>query len=210
MTSSTTRSVGGIKITTTLYALFGVGAVVMGIQAGLALRESWTQAAATAETVKAAVANRALFDVIQNTIVERGMMFVALQAEAPADARLGEQFATFRSKAAPAIETVLAACSGLRCADGDVPGTLRRMLADVAAVRAKADAAVKLPLKDRPPGLAKEWFQTAQTVGDEYERVSAALGDKIRMVDPVVAELVGIKDAAWLARAAGGRERTAV
>ncbi|WP_201159299.1 methyl-accepting chemotaxis protein [Rhodoplanes elegans] len=210
MTSLSTRSARGLKITTTLYALFGVSAVIMGVQAGLALRESWTQAALTAEMEEAAVANRALFDVIQNTVVERGMMFVALQAEAPADARLGEQFATFRSKAAPAIETVLAACSRLRCADGDVPGTLRRMLADVAAVRAKADAAVKLPLKERPAGLAKEWFQTAQTIGNEYERVSAALGDKIRMVDPVVAELVGIKDAAWLARAAGGRERTAV
>ncbi|RAI40629.1 hypothetical protein CH341_23360 [Rhodoplanes roseus] len=47
-------------------------------------------------------------------------------------------------------------------------------------------------------------------MGNEYERVSAALGDQIRLSDPVVAELVAIKDAAWLARAAGGRERTAV
>ncbi|MDC7785573.1 HAMP domain-containing methyl-accepting chemotaxis protein [Rhodoplanes sp. TEM] len=210
MAASSMPAVRGVKITTILYGLFGLCAVVMGGQATVALRDSWTNARTTAEVEAIAVANRALFDVIQNTVVERGMMFIALQAEAPAGARLTDQFATFRGKAAPAIEAVLAACARLQCADGDVPGRLRRMLADVATVRAKADAAIKQPLKERPAGLAKEWFQTALTMGDELERVSAALGRKIRMADPAVAELVGIKEAAWLARASAGRERTVI
>ena len=43
---------------------------------------------------------------------------------------------------------------------------------------------------------------------DELERVSLALTDKIRMIDPTIAELVGIKEAAWMVRDGVGLERS--
>ena len=75
-------------------------------------------------------------------------------------------------------------------------------------MRPEVDRALKLPLAQRPAGIAKTWNDTATALVDELERVSLALTDKIRMIDPVIAELVGIKEAAWMVRDGVGLERS--
>ncbi|EJW11861.1 methyl-accepting chemotaxis sensory transducer [Rhodovulum sp. PH10] len=188
--------------------MFGLCAVVMGVQSSLTLVEAWKKVRATDQIEDIAVANRELFDVIQYTLGERGTMFNALQADKLADPKLAAQFSAARAKAAPALQALLVACGSLKCADGDVVGELRRRAADLEAIRKTADAAITRPLAERPPGLAKEYFATHLAFSSELERVSSALTDKIRMFDPVIAELVQIKEAAWTVRAYAGKERT--
>jgi len=203
-------AVRGTSIRTSLYLLFGLCAVVMGGQSGLALIDAWKQVTATADIERIAITNRELFIALQSSLAERGPLFIALEAVDPADPKLIAQFAEARAKAGPAIEALVSACGAFRCADGDVAGTLRRLLAATVAVRQKADSAIQQPLAARPAGLAKEWFASALALGNELERISTALTDKIRMADPQIAELVGIKEAAWITRAVGGTERTII
>ncbi|WP_296519550.1 methyl-accepting chemotaxis protein [Rhodoplanes sp.] len=210
MSATLLHRVRSIKICTSLYILFGLCAVVMSVQSGREIVDAWTNVQATARIEAVASANRALFNVIQFSLTERGMMFIALEAADPADPKLADQFAAARAKAGPAIEALLTACGETRCADGDVVGKLRQLVAAVVTMREKADRAIELPLAQRPAGLGKEWFATALALGNELERVSAALSDQIRMADPEIAELVGIKEAAWIARALSGNERTLI
>ena len=88
------------------------------------------------------------------------------------------------------------------------PRRIRQGAEKVAALRPDVDRALKLPLDQRPAGIAKTWNDTATALVDELERVSLAVTDKIRMIDPVIAELVGIKEAAWMLRDGVGLERS--
>jgi methyl-accepting chemotaxis protein len=180
----------------------------MSTQAALSTAEALRQRHDAARVEEVASANRQLFVALQNVRQERGPTRVALEANGPAAAKLVEQFASLRAKAAPALEAILATCSRIDCADGDEVATIRRATEALGAMRKRVDPALAQPLAERSPGLAKQWNDAATALVDELERVSLALTDKIRMVDPEIAELVGIKEAAWVARDAIGLERT--
>ena len=200
----------GVKISTSLFVLFGLCAVVMGGQSGMALFDSWNQVRSTADVGGIALVNRELFTAVQYIRLERGPMRLALEAPAPTDPKMVAEFALARAKAAPAIEALIAACGQVQCADDDTVGNIRRAMDQVAAIRSKSDPALKLPLTARPAGLGKEWYDTSTVLVNELERVSSALTDRIRMVDTDIAELVGIKEAAWITRDAVGLERTVI
>jgi methyl-accepting chemotaxis protein len=200
----------GIKIRTFLFLLFGLCSAVMGMQSGIALVTAWRQMRADAEIGVIAVANRDLFDGLQFALTERGPIWIAPDAEAPAEPAILAQVAVYRAKSTPAVEALLATCSRIDCGAADAADKLKRAWDAFVAMRAKTDPMVKVPLSQRPPGMGKIWFDSNIALINELEKISAALSGRIRMADPVIAELIGIKEAAWLVRAAGGSERTHV
>jgi methyl-accepting chemotaxis protein len=199
-----------VRISTSLNVLFGVCVLVMGGQASVALVDAWSNTQAAGRVSELAIANRELFNAVQNVRADRGPTRVALEAKDPADPKLITELQGFRTKATPAVDAVIVICGRIRCADGDVAGNLRRAADNAFALREPADAAVRLPLAQRRAGIAKEWNDKATVLVNELERVSVALTDQVRMVDPDFAELVGIKEAAWIARDGVGLERTAL
>jgi methyl-accepting chemotaxis protein len=202
--------VRGLHIRTALYLLFGLCAVVMGGQSGSAVVDAWRQMRATSDIAVAAVTNRDLFDAMQFALAERGPIWIALDAEAPAEPAILAQVAALRAKSTPAMDALLAACSRIDCGDADAVVRLKRAWESFLAMRTATDAMVKVPLSQRPAGMGKTWYDNNLVLTSELERISSALSERIRMADPVIAELVGIKEAAWLVRAAGGSERTHV
>ncbi len=200
--------VRGTKIRTSLYALFGLGAAVMSMQSGIMLLDAWTEVRSTSENTIAAVTNRDLFTALNYTRYERGPTRVALDAAEAADPKVLAEFASARAKAGPGIDKLILACSEIRCADGDVAGNLRQAKQAISEFRGKVDAALRQPLTARPPGISKQWYETSTVLVNELERVSLALTEKVRMADPKSAEMVGIKEAAWITRDAIGLERT--
>ena len=200
----------GLRIRTALYLLFGLGAVVMGGQSAMSVVEAWRQMRTTSAIAATAVTNRDLFDAMQFALAERGPIWIALDAEAPAEPAILAQVAALRAKSTPAMEALLAACSRIDCGDAEAVARLRRGWDAFVAMRAKTDPLVKVSLSQRPAGIGKVWYDSNLAVINELERISSAFSKRIRMADPVIAELVGIKEAAWLVRAAGGSERTHV
>ncbi len=194
-------------IRNSLFALFGMSAIIMGTQSIVALVGAVKQVRETGEIEQVALANRAVFVAVQNIRFERGPTRVALDAKTPADPKMIDNLAATHARAIPAIDAVLTICSRITCAQGDVTGKLRSMLEKVSALRKQADAALAKPFAERSPGLSKEWLDASTLLVDELERVSLSLTDRIRMVDPAIAELVIIKEAAWIARDGVGLER---
>ena len=195
------------NIRTSLYALFGLCAAVMSGQAVVALREAVGELQSAASIGEAARANRELFVAIQNLRLERGPTRVALDAKTPADPKLIADVAAQRERAKPAVEALLAACTQITCASGDVVGTIRSGFNKVNAVRQHVDAGFRQPLAERRQGLSKEWYDASSALIEELERVSLALTEKVRMAGPEFAELVVIKESAWIVRDAFGLAR---
>jgi methyl-accepting chemotaxis protein len=180
----------------------------MGGQSAVSVWQSWAKLSQESRVIDVAIAGRQLFDALQYVRPERGPTRVALEATAPADPKLIAQFAALRAKSVPSIAATLELCAKVVCADGNEVDKIKQAAAKVAALRPEVDAALKLPLAERPAGIAKTWNTAATALVDELERVSLALTDKIRMIDPEIAELVGIKEAAWMTRDGIGLERT--
>jgi methyl-accepting chemotaxis protein len=199
-----------LKISTSLYALFGVSALVMSAQATLSVIDAVAAKRDAERVVQVAAANNQLFVALQNVRLERGPTKAALDAKDAAEASFLAQVAQLRGKSVPAIETILAVCGEVDCAEGDEVGNIRKGAEGVAAIRREVDPALRQSLAERRAGIAKDWHKTATVLVDELERVSQALTDKIRMVDPTIAELVGIKESAWVMRDAVGLERNHV
>jgi methyl-accepting chemotaxis protein len=201
------RMARGLKISTSLYALFGVCALVMSAQAVLSVVDAFAARREAVRVEQIAAANNQLFVALQNARLERGPTRTALEAEGAADQGLLAQFAAARAKSGPAIAKVLETCAKVDCAAGDEAARIGKAAEKVVAIRREVDTALGQSLAERRPGIARDWQDAATGLIDELERVSQALTDKIRMVDPVIAELVGIKEGAWTTRDGAGLER---
>jgi methyl-accepting chemotaxis protein len=197
-----------VSIRSSLYALFGLSAIVMCAQSIVSVWDAWKQVSQAERVIDVAGAGSRLFEALQYFRPERGPTRVALGAPAPADPKLTLQFEALRAKSVPSIAATVSTCARVACADGSEAEKIRQGAEKVAALRPDVDRALKLPLDQRPAGIAKTWNDTATALVDELERVSLAVTDKIRMIDPVIAELVGIKEAAWMLRDGVGLERS--
>ena len=197
-----------LNISTSLYALFGIAALVMSSEALVGVFHAWTQVGEGARVEQLASANRQLFAALQFIRQERGPTRVALEAKGTTDPNLVEQQLGARAKAAPALTAFLATCARITCADAGDIATISPAMDKVIAMRREVDPAFKQTLAERRPGVAKDWNDASTTLVQALERVSLALTDQVRMVDPEIAELVGIKEAAYITRDGVGLERT--
>jgi methyl-accepting chemotaxis protein len=199
-----------LKISASLYALFGIAALVMSCQALVGVFKAWNQVGEWARVEQLAAANQQLFVALQNVRQERGPTRVALEAKPATDPKLIAQFEALRAKSAPALTAILALCETITCADAADVAKIRPAMEKVIAVRRDVDPAFRQALTERRPGIAKDWNNAATALVDALEKVSLALTDQVRMADPQIAELVGIKEAAWITRDAIGLERNFV
>ena len=197
-----------MSIRSALYALFGLSAALMCVQSVVTVWDSWRKVQQAEKVIDIAGAGQQLFDALQYFRPERGPTRVALGAPGPADPKLTAQFDALRAKSVPSIAATVTTCARVICADGSEAEKIRQGADKVAALRPEVDRALKLPAAQRPAGIAKTWNDTATALVDELERVSLALTDKIRMIDPAISELVGIKEAAWMVRDGVGLERS--
>ncbi|HYZ48387.1 MAG TPA: methyl-accepting chemotaxis protein [Sphingomonas sp.] len=173
--------------------------------AGAALQER------RAENARAlAVADRDLFIGLQAVRQERGPVTMALKAHDAAAPEFAASLPRLRAKAQPALDALLAACSRTVCASGDAIAAIRDAMRKVAALRPEVDTALRQPLADRPVEIAGAWNTTVTALIDDLEHLSQSLTDKIRMTDPVIAELMAIKEAAYVVRDAAGLERNEI
>ncbi len=199
-----------LRISTSLYLLFGVAALVMSCQPLVRVFDAWTQVGAGARVEQLASANQQLFAALQYIRQERGPTRVALEAKGTTDPKLVAQQEAARAKAAPALTALLATCERIACAGASEIAAIRAAADKVVAMRREVDPAFRQTLAQRRPGIAKDWNDASTALVEALEKVSLALTDQVRMVDPEIAELVAIKEAAYLARDAIGLERTFV
>jgi methyl-accepting chemotaxis protein len=197
-----------LTIRTQLRAL--LGAMLAVLITALAI-PAWTaigQLRDATRVVANARAGQSVFTALQYLRPERGSVQVALTAAAPAEPALMTNLAGGRAKAAAAIEMVLRVCVIARCVEDDpqltaFSGSIERLN----AARRDTDAALGLPLSGRPARISAEWATATTDILDRTDRMTATMTERMRLVDPTIAELMAVKQAGWLVRDNAGLER---
>jgi methyl-accepting chemotaxis protein len=162
--------------------------------------------------VRHARAARVIFAALQNLRTERGPTRTALEAKDPAPANFIAITGVLRAKSEPALVAVLQECAVIDCvaARPDIFAGLRASIDKLAAIRQEVDAALPVPFRERRRNLANDFGTAITDLIDRLERMSKVVGEKVRMADAETAELIEIKELAWLARDGLGLERAAL
>jgi hypothetical protein len=75
-------------------------------------------------------------------------------------------------------------CAALRCAAEDPDlHALRTDIQRLGAVRKDADAALRQPLAERPPGLVAKWDAAITETVTTLDHFSTTLTERVRLVD---------------------------
>ncbi len=145
--------------------------------------------------------DRALFDAMQNVRVQGGAIQTALQTLDDPKARIAEVRAGVDAKLAKGMSSL---------EKTRLPETARYVAdfkKDQAESKAKAalvDEQAAKPRAERDVRLVAPWIATTQKLGESIVDISDGVASHIRRVDPHLAELAQVREAAWTMRSAFG------
>jgi methyl-accepting chemotaxis protein len=197
-----------LTIRTLLRAL--LGAMLAVLIAALAI-PAWSaigQLRDAARVVANARAGQSVFTALQYLRPERGSVQVALTGAAPAEPALMASLAKGRAKAAAAFEAVQRECVAARCIEDDPQLTaFTSSIERLIATRRDTDAAMGLALAGRAAGISAEWATATTDILNRLDRMTTTLTERMRLVDPTIAELMAVKQVSWLVRDSAGLER---
>ena len=198
----------GLRVGTLLHLLLTALLVLLLAALAVPTWSSLQQTRQAEQVVTTARAGQAVFTALQYLRPERGSVQAALGAAKPADAAFLAGIAQGRAKAGAAIEAVMRVCKALSCAADDPSlAGFEQSVAALQAARRDADTALGRPLADRPAGLRDAWFAAESDTVSRLDRFSAALTERIRLVDGPIAKLMAVKQLGWLVRDTAGLER---
>jgi methyl-accepting chemotaxis protein len=208
----TTIGEQSVTVGTLLRALFSLMFLLV---IGLLLHPIWQDLQQRAESemiVRHARAANAIFAALQNLRTERGPTRTTLEAGDPASANFILITAALRAKSRPALEAVLEQCAVIDCAgrESDIFAGLRGSIDRLTVIRNEVDTALPVAFSQRRSNVGNDFNAAITDLIDRLERMSKVVGEKVRMADAETAELIEIKELAWLARDGVGLERTAL
>jgi methyl-accepting chemotaxis protein len=180
---------------------------------GLLFQPIWGDLQQRAESemiVRHARAARVIFAALQNIRTERGPTRAALEAKEPASSNFIAITGVLRAKSNPALVDLARECAVIDCADAssDIVAGLGASIDKLVAIRKEVDAALPVPFTERRPNIAGDFNSAITDLINRLERMSKVVGEKVRMADAETAELIEIKELAWLARDGVGLERS--
>ncbi len=185
--------------------LLMVGAVALPLSGDI---EAQVQARRIVQTAKVA---RSVFTALHNIRMQRGPSRAALQAPDAASDSFQQLMQTYQAVENPSLQAALEGCSSFACADDDrIVGGLPAAVAALATVRHQANEDLRRPLAERQAGIAGRFDAHATDVVDRLQTMSLYLGARIQRADAETAQLMEIKELAWLARDGLGLERVQV
>ena len=195
----------GWSVRTILYAgLGGLGLLLLAANLHEAVQEVLVLRQAGA-MIGVADAARDAFAALQAARNERGALPLALYGRAPAsEAQMAGLSANITALDA-ALDRLRSDCASVACgADAAGINTAR---ADLAHARQAAYAALRQPLEARPADIPRTSYAACTVLVERLESVVAALTGAVRRASRDGAILAAVKDAAYSARDAAGRER---
>ena len=201
-----------LTIGTLLRGLFALMLILVIGALALPIHADLSQKAESERITDIARAGLTVFTALQNTRTERGPTRTTLEGKDPGSDAFIAGIKALRAKSEPAVLAVIEQCGATDCAgsDKEVYAGLAASVQKLVAIRKEVDVGMRVPLGERRANLAKDFNAAATDVIDRLEKMSNVLGEKVRMADAETAELMAIKQAAWLARDGVGLERTVV
>jgi len=145
--------------------------------------------------------DRALFDAMQNVRVQGGAIQTALQTLDDPKARIAEVRAGVKAKLAAGMS----ALEKTRLPEtAQFVAKFKKDQADSDAKATLIDELVAKPRAERDVRQVAPWIATTQNLGVVIGEISDSVSAHIRRVDPDLAQLAQVREAAWTVRSAFG------
>jgi hypothetical protein len=169
----------------------------------LGVWNSWGQFRAANRLTQVAAASSSLFKGLHHLRLDRSQTvrdLLADKAGAPNPTLL-----EVRSAEMPALKAGLEALRSIDFPDAaNVVAALDQAITRMAALHQETNAAFALPKAARPAGLVQEMTNQGTALIDLLDKISATLGNTVKLSDSYVDQLMQLKQLAWVVRNVGG------
>jgi methyl-accepting chemotaxis protein len=181
-----------------------LGVLLVG-QSAVGVFGAFERNAAAQRVASLAGTSQQLFAALLGFRIERGTQYPSLIAEAAADPAAQARIGSNRQVSEAAfgqVEARLAGTSNPKLAT--LFAALTAAHDTLVPLRTKADDAIRKPKAERETTVTTDYGKAAQAYLDAILALTADLEAAIRLVDPVVDQLLSVKQSAWSARNFGG------
>ncbi|WP_035655971.1 methyl-accepting chemotaxis protein, partial [Bradyrhizobium sp. STM 3809] len=200
------RLLDGLTIRTVLGLIIGALAVLLIGSLATGVVDALTRYQSAHRIARLAGADQQLFNTLIGFRLERGTFLATLAADGTADQAADTRIATNRELSENAYKQVQDALAGF--ADAKIASRLGSLVSThdrLASLRADAERAIHQPKAARDMQLADSFRKAAQDYLDALLVIAADLEETMKLVDPVVDQMINVKQAAWAARNFGGQ-----
>ncbi|NWG24624.1 MAG: HAMP domain-containing protein [Pseudorhodoplanes sp.] len=166
--------------------------------------QSWSRLEAQTRIAAVAEANAHLFTALHNLRVDRALTNRDLMGEAPL-AAMNPNVRESRAAEIPALKAAIARLQAIDFPDQqETVAGLERSLKKLTALQEESAAAFMQPKAARRPALAQEFFAETGALLTTLDRLSSQLTRLVKLDDPLIDQLMELKQLAWIARNAAG------
>jgi methyl-accepting chemotaxis protein len=169
----------------------------------LPMGAAWRAVADADRLTELAVADRGVFQSLTAMRLNRAAVQTAIQAEEDPTAKVAE----LHRESLALLNSGIAAGRRAALADADkIVATVRQRWAEAETKWPDVEAVARRSKAERDLKPTQPWFSTIGQVVEDMSRLSLAIANETRLADPIVAELVVVRQAAWTMRYASGNE----
>jgi methyl-accepting chemotaxis protein len=194
-------TISNLSIRTVLGLLVGLMGVLLIVVSALTLCDSLRDWSATDRVTEATMTSRYLLKTITATRIGRGAEMTATAAAAVADSAMEGRIAALRKTSEEGYGESLASLAKLDVAG--LPASIERLKAAhdaMAALRPKIDNGIAKAKSERDPGLIEATPKVSQAFLDVLYEVSDQVEASLKLIDPMVDQILSIKRNGWSAR----------
>jgi methyl-accepting chemotaxis protein len=199
------KLLAGLSIRFVLGLIISVLALLLVARLAVDVTDAIDRNAAARRVERLAGTDQQLFAALYGFRLERGAFLGALVGEQPADAAIESRISSSRQASETGYGAVLERLAGF---DNDkLAARLKTMIAihdKIASLRTKGDSAIGQQKSARDRDLVEAFRTMGQEYLDAMFGLTADLEETLKLVDPVVDQLLGVKQSAWAARTYGG------
>ena len=167
--------------------------------------DAWTRLQLTSRISMVTAISANLFNAMNNVRSDRISTIRLLKADQPMDRAIEIYIRGLRDAEMPLISEALGQSASIEFAQqGTLVPELDRQFKLLAGLQAEFWTEVNKPLAARRPALPKEYLEATTTLLETLDKLSNTLAAEVNHQDPVIDQLLAIKQIAWLLRNTGG------
>jgi len=166
---------------------------------------SWERLAMTGQILGVADASANLFKAMHNLRSDRSTTSRNLTADNPLQPDMQKYLRSTRDAELPPMRAAAALLEGLEFPDRvTLLPELKRLIEAFAALEAESWDALNKPKASRRPALGKEFLDNTAALLEALDKVSNQIAAAVHHDDPVIDQMLTIKQLAWLMRNTAG------
>jgi methyl-accepting chemotaxis protein len=166
--------------------------------------DSWGRLQVTSRISVIADASANLFKAMHNLRTDRATTSRLLNSDAPVDGEVDKYLRGIRDAEMPAMANALTLLPSIEFAQQTLVPELDRLFKTLTAQQKEFWDDMSKPKASRRAALPKEYMETTGALLVTLDKLSAALAAAVNHQDPVIDQLLAIKQIAWLLRNTAG------